>query len=83
MAYATEPPFCMAYPLEFIDKKDPAAMTFRNPDNHLVMFMGMEMVVHQLLMWDCSECEYVRTNHNRHASLFLEACNLVRSYFQR
>ena len=65
MAYATEPPFCVAYPLEFIDKKDLAMMRFRNLDNHPVTFMRMEMVICQLLMQDCLECEYVRTNHNR------------------
>ena len=64
LAYTIELSFCVAYPLEFIDKKDPAAMTFRNPDNHLVMFMGMEMIIHQLLMWDCLEHKYARANHN-------------------
>ena len=39
-------------------------MTFWNLDNHLVAFMGMEMVVCQLLVCDCSEHEYVRINHN-------------------
>ena len=65
MAYATELLFCVAYPLEFVDKKDPATMTFRNLDNQPVAFMGMEMIIHQLLMRDCPEHEYVRTNCNR------------------
>ena len=64
MAYATKPLFCVAYPLEFVDKKDPATMTFRNVYNHPVAFMGMEMIVHQLLTWDCPEHEYVRANCN-------------------
>ena len=45
MGYATEPPFCVAYPLEFINKKNHAAMTFRNQDNQRVAFMGMEMII--------------------------------------
>ena len=81
MAYATKPLFCVAYLLEFINK-DPAAMTFRNPDNHPVVFMGKEMIVCQLLVRDCPEYEYVKASRNRHL-LFLEACNLVRSYFHR
>ena len=64
MACATELPFCMAYPLKIVDKKDSAVMIFRNPDNHPVTFMGMEMVICQLLMWDCSEHKYERTNCN-------------------
>ena len=36
LAYATDPPFCVAYPLDFVNKKDPAAMTFRTHDNHPV-----------------------------------------------
>ena len=40
MAYATDSPFCVAYPLEFIDKKDPGTMIFWNPDNHPVTFIG-------------------------------------------
>ena len=64
MAYAAELPFCVAYPLEFINKKDPATGTFRNADNHPVTFMRMEMIICQLLVWDCPEHEYVRTNCN-------------------
>ena len=42
--------FVWLYPLEFVNKKDPAMMTFRNQDNHPVTFMGMEMIICQLLM---------------------------------
>ena len=41
-------------------------MMFWNPDNNPVVFLGSEMVVCQVLVWDCSECKYERTNHNRH-----------------
>ena len=30
MAFAMDPPFCMAYSLDFIHEDDPAKMTFRN-----------------------------------------------------
>ena len=60
MAYTTDLPFCIAYPLEFMDRKDKSAMMFRSLENHPVTFMGNEMVVCQLLTWDCSECKYER-----------------------
>ena len=63
MAYATELPFCVAYLLDFV-KKHPSTMTFRNTDNHPVMFMGMDMIVCQLLAQDCPEHKYVRASHN-------------------
>ena len=53
-------------------------MTFRNADNHPVTFIVMEMIICQLLTWDCPECKYVRTNHDR--TLFIPRCvHLVRS----
>ena len=65
MAYATDPLFCMAYPLEFIDKKDPGMMTFRNLDNHLLHSWGVaRWSICQLLVQDCLEHEYERTSHN-------------------
>ena len=65
MGYATDPPFSMAYPLKFVKKDNPGAMTFWNPDNHPVTFMVNAMVVCWLLMWDWPEHEYMRTNHGR------------------
>lgn len=62
MAFATDLPFCLAYLVECLEKKDPCAMMIWNPDNHLVAFMGNDMVVHQLLTQDCLECEYERTS---------------------
>ena len=62
MAFATDPPFCLAYPVEYLEKKDPGAMTIWNPDNHLVTFMVNDMVMCQLLMWYCLEHEYERTS---------------------
>ena len=61
---ATNPPFCVAYPLEFILKEDPAQMTFRNQQNHPVPCTADGLLVYQLLMWDCSECEYALATRN-------------------
>ena len=63
MAYATDWPFCVAYPLEFMKKDNPGAMTFPNLDNHPVAFMANAMVIHQLLVRDCLEHEYASTSH--------------------
>ena len=65
LAYAMDPPFCTAYALDFINKDDPATMTFRNQENHPVSFTGDGLIIHQLLAWDCMECEYERTISNR------------------
>lgn len=56
MAFATDPPFCTAYPLSFI-KYDPAQMTFWCPRNHPTSFPVDVLMVHQLLTWDCPQCE--------------------------
>ena len=34
LAFATELPFCTAYPLCFANRDDPTRMTFRHPQNH-------------------------------------------------
>ena len=59
-----DPPFYMAYALDFIDKNDPATMTFRNQENHPVSFTRDGLIICQLLVWDCLECMYERTNCN-------------------
>ena len=59
MAFATDPPFCTAYPLSFVHKDDPAQMTFRSQQNHPVSFTADGLLVHQLLMWDCPQHKYV------------------------
>ena len=64
LAYAMDPPFCMAYALDFINKNDPSTMTFRNQENHPVSLTGDSLIIHQLLAQDCPECEYERTTHN-------------------
>ena len=64
LAYATDPPFCVAYALDFINKNDPDAMTFRNQDNHPVTFMGEGLIICQLLTQVFPEHKYARANHN-------------------
>ena len=64
MAFATDPPFCMAYPLHFVITEDPAQMTFRSQLNHPVSFTGDGLMVCQLLMWDCPEHKYAMDTHH-------------------
>ena len=59
MAFATDPPFCIAYPLRFAETDNPSQMTFRHQHNHPVSFTGDCLIVRQLLARDCPECEYV------------------------
>ena len=60
MGFATEPPFCMAYPLSFANRDVPMWMTFWHPQNHPCSFTADVLLVHQLLARDCSPCEYER-----------------------
>ena len=49
MGFATDPPFCAAYPLSFANKEDLARMNFRNPQNHPASFSADILLVCQLL----------------------------------
>ena len=64
MAFTTDPPFCMAYPLHFVHTDDPTQMTFRSQQNHPVSFTGDGLLVHQLLVWDCPQHEYMMDRHH-------------------
>ena len=64
LAYATDPPFCMAYALDFVIKNDPVLMAFRNQENHPVSFTGDGLIICQLLAQDCMEHKYKRTTRN-------------------
>ena len=66
MGFATDPPFCTTYLLSFANEEDPAWMTFWNPQNQPASFHADVLLVHQLLVRDCSPCEYVENKHNRH-----------------
>ena len=65
MGFATDPPFCTAYPLSFVDKGDPARMTFWSPQNHPTSFTADVLLVCQLLARDCSPCEYTEDRCRR------------------
>ena len=65
LAFATEPPFCTAYPLSFADRDDPTRMTFRHPHNHPWSFTTDVLLVRQLLARDSSACEHARDRCRR------------------
>ena len=69
MGFATDLPFCTAYPLSFADKEDLAWMTFRSPQNHPTSFTADVLLVRQLLARDCPPHEYTRDRHVIGASL--------------
>ena len=48
MGFATDPPFCTAYPLSFVHKDDPTQMTFKSKQNHPTFFTADVLMVHQL-----------------------------------
>ena len=67
MGFATDPPFCMAYPLSFVHKDDPAQMTFRSQQNHPISFTADVLLVRQLLVQRLSSaCEYAMDRCHRH-----------------
>ena len=65
LGFATELPFCTAYPLSFSDRDVPAWMTFRHAHNHPWSFTIDVLLVHQLLARDCSPREYVQDRCSR------------------
>ena len=66
MGFATDPPFCMVYPLSFVHKDDPAQMTFRSQQNHPISFTADVLLVCQLLTRDCSLDEYMMDRCHQH-----------------
>ena len=64
MAFATDPPFCMAYSLSFVHQDDPAQMTFRSQQNHPISFTADGLLVRQLLMQDCPLHKYAMDRHH-------------------
>ena len=62
MAFATEPPYCVAYAAEYRDK-DPSKMTPREPENHSYVMVSGKMIVRRLLSmpnWDPSERKRIK-----------------------
>ena len=65
LAFATEPPFCTAYPLCFANRDDPTRMTFRHSQNHPWSFPIDALLVRQLLAQDSSAREHALDKHHR------------------
>ena len=65
MGFATDLPFCTAYPLSFVPKEDPVQMTFQSPQNHPSSFTEDVLLVCQLLAQDCPPHEYAMDRHRR------------------
>ena len=83
LAYAMDPPFCMAYALDFINMDDPATMTFRNQENHPVSFTGDGLIICQLLVHWTAQSVSTKGPPVMDAFLFLEACSSLKNYFKR
>ena len=61
MAFATEPPYCVAYMAEYRDK-NPSRMTPRDPENHWYVAVSEKMIVRRLLSvpnWDPLERKHI------------------------
>ena len=62
MAFATEPPYCVAYAAEYRDK-DPSKMMSRDPENHWYVMASEKMIVRWLLSvpnWEPSEKKCIK-----------------------
>ena len=58
MAYATDPPYCVAYTADYKNTNDPSKMTPREPLNHVYAMVTSNMVVRRLLSlpnWEPAE----------------------------
>ena len=66
MAFTTDTPFCMAYPLSFVHQDDPTQMTFRSQQNHPISFTVDCLLVCQLLVQDCPLRKYAMDRCQRH-----------------
>ena len=71
----------VAYALDFIDKNDPAVMTFRNQENHPVAFTGDGLIICQLLACGTAQSMSMRGPPTTDAFLFLEACSFTKELF--
>ena len=61
----------------------PPHMTFRSQQNHPVSFTADGLLVHQLLVWDCPQCEYVMDRHHGCTFSFLGECIFYLTSFHR
>ena len=63
MAFATDPPLCTAYSLEFIHKM--ILLRLHSGASIIIQSSALQMVC-QLLMSDCPKCEYALATCNGH-----------------
>ena len=74
LAFAMNPLFCTVYSLDFINKDDPATMTFRNQENHPVSLHqgwpdhmpATHMGLHGVQVWD-DHPQQMSSHPKRHA----------------
>ena len=65
MAFATEPPYCVAYAADYTDK-DPSKMTPCETSNHSYAMVSDNMMVRRLLSvvnWDPTERKHTKGGH--------------------
>ena len=66
MAFATDPPYCVAYAADYKHTSDPSKMTPHEPLNHVYTMVTSNMVVRRLLSlpnWDPSDRKQTKGGH--------------------
>ena len=66
MAFATDPPYCVAYAVDYKNTSDPSKMTPREPLNHAYTMVTSNMVVRRLLSvpnWEPGERKLTTGGH--------------------
>ena len=66
MAFTTDPPYCVAYAVEYKHTDNPSEMTFCDPSNHGFAMAASNMVVWRLLSvanWDPAERKLTLGGH--------------------
>ena len=66
MAFATDPPYCVAYAVDYKHTSDPSKMTPHEPLNHAYSMVTNNMVVRRLLSlpnWDPSDRKQTKGGH--------------------
>ena len=81
MAFTTEPPYCVAYAADYLNK-DPSKMMPRDTLNHMYAMVTNNMMVRRLLSvpnWDPTERKHIKDGH----LLILRVCSSAPSCFQK
>ena len=66
MAFATDPPYCVAYAMDYKHTSDPSKMTPREPLNHTYAMVTSNMVVRRLLSlpnWEPADRKQTKGGH--------------------